>query len=95
MNLLQVAQLGEDLLVAERDENYTVVGQSRERSVDGHLLTSTRSTGRYEDAGVLAMEKSLSPETTSSVPEGLRGIRGSVSIILSNRRGDEPEITFH
>lgn len=95
MNLLQVAQLGEDVLVPERGEDDTVVGQSGERSVCGHLLASTRSTGRNEETGVLALESTLSPETTGMVPESLRGIRASVSVILSNRRCDEPEITFH
>jgi len=88
VNLVQVGQKGEDGLVAERNEDNPVVGQGRESAVDSHFLSSTRSTGGNEDTGVLSMESTLNPETTSSIPEGLRRIRVSVSIILSNRRGE-------
>jgi len=71
VNLFQVAQLGEDVLVPERGEDDTVVGQSGERSVCGHLLPSTRSTSRNEETGVFALESTLSPETTGMVPESL------------------------
>ena len=69
--------------------------QGRECGVDSHFLSSTRGTGGNEDTGVLASESTLSPETTSGIPEDLRRVRVSVLIILSNRRGDESEITFH
>jgi len=95
VNLGQVAQEREDVVVAERDEEDTVVGQGRECGVDGHFLSSTRGTGGNEDAGVLASESTLSPETTSSIPEDLRQVCVSVLVILSNRRGGESEITFH
>lgn len=95
MNLAQVGQLGEDILVTERNEDDTVVGQGGERAVDGHLLASTRSAGGNEDTGVLSSESTLSPEATGSIPVCLLRIRVSVSVILSNRRGDELGITFH
>jgi hypothetical protein len=95
VNFGQVGQKGEDVTVAERSEDDPVVGQSRERTVDGHFLPSARTTGGNEDTGVFSSESALSPETTGSVPEGLRRIHVSVSIILSNRRGDESGITFH
>lgn len=96
VNLSQVGQLGEDVLVAERNEDDPVVTQGRESGVDSHLLTSTRRTGGNEDTGVLSGESTRGPETTGSIPEDLRRISVSVSIILSNRRGDESgTITFH
>lgn len=95
VNLVQVGQKREDVLITERNEDNAVVGQGRERGVDSHFLSSTRSTGGNEDTGVLSCEGTLSPETTGSIPEGLRRIHVSVSIILSNRRGGESGITFH
>ena len=71
MNLIEVGQEGEDGTVAERNEDDTVVGQGRERRVDSHFLSSTRSTGGNEDTGVLASESTLGPETTGGIPEGL------------------------
>jgi len=95
VNLVQVGQKREYVLITERNEDDAVVGQGGERGVDSHLLSSTRSTGGNEDTGVFSSEGTLSPETTGSIPEGLRRIHVSVSIILSNRRGDESGITFH
>lgn len=95
MDLGQVSQEREDGLVAERNEDDTVVAQGRESGVDGHFLPSTRGAGGNKDAGVLASEGTLSPEPTGGIPKGLRRIRGSVSVILSNRRSDVSGITFH
>jgi hypothetical protein len=71
VDLAQVGQEREDGLVAERNEEDTVVGQGRESSVDSHLLSSTRGAGGNEDTSVLASEGTLNPETTCGVPEGL------------------------
>lgn len=95
VDLGEVGQEREDGLVAERDEDDTVVGQRRESGVDSHLLPSSGGTGRNEDTSVLASEGTLDPEPTSSIPKGLRQVCESVSVILSNRRGGESGITFH
>jgi hypothetical protein len=85
--LLQVGQKRENVLVAERNKNDTVVGQRRERGVDGHFLPSARGTGGNKDTGVLASEGTTSPETTRGIPEDLRRIGRSVHDILSIGRG--------
>jgi len=92
VNLGQVGQEGEDTLVAKRNKDDTVMGQSRERGVDGHLLSSTRTGGGNKDTSVLSSESTRSPEATSSIPECLSRIHVSVSVILSDRHG---VITFH
>lgn len=86
MHFRQICQEREDGLVAERNEDDTVVGQRGEGGVDGHFLTSARATGGNEDAGVLASKGTTGPETTGGIPEGLLWILESASVILSIRR---------
>jgi hypothetical protein len=71
VNLVQVAQLGEDGLVAQRNVDEAVVGESAHRGKGSRLLTTTLSTGRHEETGVLAPEATGGPNTTGLVPEGL------------------------
>lgn len=67
----QVGQERENGLVAEGNEDDTVVSQGREGGVDSHFLSSTRGAGGNKDTGVLASKGTTTPETTGSVPEGL------------------------
>jgi hypothetical protein len=48
-----------------------VVGQCRERSNDGALLSTTRGSSRDKDASVLAPVSTGAPLASSGVPEGL------------------------
>jgi hypothetical protein len=67
----QVGQEREDGLVAERDEDDTVVSQRREGGVYGHLLSTTRTSSGNECASVFAREATISPDTACGIPEDL------------------------
>ena len=54
MNLAEVGELREDGLVAERDEDDAVVGQSAHGGERRALLSTAEGTGADEEAGVLA-----------------------------------------
>lgn len=95
VDLVQVGQEREGVLVAERNEENTVVGQGGEGGVDSHFLTPTKCTGGNEDTGVLATKGTLGPETTGGVPEGLCSNHESTSVISPDRRAGKPGITFH
>lgn len=71
MNLIQVAQLAEDGLVAERNVNEAVVSESAHGGKSSRLLTTTLGTGGNEETGILAPEATASPNATGLVPEGL------------------------
>lgn len=71
VNLVQVAQLAEDGLVAQRNVDEAVVSESAHRGKGSGLLTTTLSTGRHEETGVLAPEATSGPDATGLVPEGL------------------------
>lgn len=71
VNLVQVAELGEYGLVAQRNVDEAVVSESAHRGKGSRLLTTTLSTGRHEETGVLAPEATSGPNATGLVPEGL------------------------
>lgn len=79
MNLVEVGQLGEDGLVAERNVDETVVGEGAHGSKAGGLLTTTLGTGGNEETSVLAPVATGGPDTTSAVPEGLP-LSGEVTV---------------
>lgn len=71
VNLVQVAQLGEDGLVAEGNVDEAVVSEGAHRGKSSGLLTTTLGTGGDEETGVLAPEATSGPDATGLVPEGL------------------------
>lgn len=71
VNLVQVAQLGEDGLVAQGNVDEAVVSESAHRGKSSGLLTTTLGTGGDEETGVLAPVATRAPDATGLVPEGL------------------------
>lgn len=87
MDLVEVGQLGEDGLVAERNVDETVVGESAHGSKAGRLLATTLSAGGNEETGVLAPVTTGGPDTTSAVPEGLP-LGGEVTVASGDTEQD-------
>ena len=79
VNLVQVAELSEDGLVAQRNVDEAVVSESAHRGKGSGLLTTTLGTGRNEKTGVLAPEATSGPNATGLVPEGLP-LSGEVTV---------------
>ena len=70
VDLVQVGQLTEGGLVAQRNVDQAVVGKSTHGSESSGLLATTQGTGRDEETGVLAPVATSGPDTTGLVPEG-------------------------
>lgn len=79
MDLGQVRELSEGGLVAQRDVEEAVVGESAHGSNGGRLLATTESTSGDEQTGVLAPEATSGPNTAGAVPEGLP-LSGEVTV---------------
>ena len=71
VDLRQVGELGERVLVPERDEDDAVVGEGGNGVADRHLLPATNGRGRDEDGRVLAVQRAGAPETAGRIDEGL------------------------
>lgn len=71
MDLSQVRELSKGGLVAQRDVEEAVVGESAHGSNGGRLLATTEGTSGDEQTGVLAPEATGGPDTAGAVPEGL------------------------
>ncbi len=71
MNLVHAGQLSEGLGIPQWDVNDSVVAQGRHGSNAGRFLSTTKRPSGYENAGVLAMEATGGPNSTSFIPEGL------------------------
>ena len=71
MHLLDVAQLGKSVLVAERNEGDAMVSQSAHGVHGGRFLTTAQAAGREEDTGLLAPVATPGPDAARLVPEGL------------------------
>lgn len=71
MDLLEVGQLGEHGLVAERNVDEAVVSKSAHGSNGGGLLTTTQGASGDEQTGILAPVATGGPDTASAVPESL------------------------
>ena len=79
MDLGQVRELSEGGLVAQRDVEEAVVGESAHGSNGSRLLATTESTSGDEQTGVLAPEATSGPNTAGAVPEGLP-LSGEVTV---------------
>lgn len=71
VDLVEVGQLAEDGLVAERDVDETVVSEGAHGRKSSGLLTTTLGTGGDEETGILAPVATGSPDSTGLVPESL------------------------
>lgn len=87
MNLLQVGQLREDRLVAQRDVDETVVGKSAHGSQGSRFLAAAQSAGRDKQTGVLAPVATGGPDTAGLVPERLP-LGGEVAVAGGNPEQD-------
>ena len=70
-DLVQVCELREGILVAERNVDDAVMSEGAEGGDDSALLATTLGTAGHEDANVLAVEGATSPLAAGAVPEGL------------------------
>ena len=59
------------MFVSKWDVDDTVVSEDAQRVIDGRLLSTSGSAGRYEDASVFTSEGTRCPETAGRVPERL------------------------
>ena len=75
------------MFVPKRDVYDTVVSKDTQGVKNGHLLSTSKRTGRHENASVLAGESTGCPKTTGRVPEGLP--LGGVVIISSGNTEEE------
>lgn len=87
MDLLQVGELREDGLVAERDVDEAVVGEGAHGGNGSRLLATTEGTGGNEETGVLAPIATRGPDTTGPVPEGLP-LSGEVTVASGDTEKD-------
>ena len=71
MNLVEVAELSENGLVAKGNVDETVVSESAHGGESSRLLATTLGAGGNEETGVLPPEAARGPDATSLVPEGL------------------------
>ena len=71
VNLRQVCQLSECLRITERNINDPVVGEGGHGCNNRRFLTSSVTSSRDEDSGVLPVQTSRRPKTASGVPERL------------------------
>ncbi|ANB15925.1 hypothetical protein AWJ20_3569 [Sugiyamaella lignohabitans] len=78
-DFLQVGQNVEVVLITKRNIDDTMMGQGGQRVEDSDLLTTTGGTGRNKYTGIFTPESTRSPQTTSSIPEGLP-LSGEVTI---------------
>lgn len=87
MDLLQVGELREDGLVAERDVDEAVVGEGAHGGNGGRLLATSDGTGGDKETGVLAPVATRGPDATGFVPEGLP-LSGEVTVASGNTEED-------
>jgi hypothetical protein len=91
-DLRQVGKERECVLVTQRNKNKTVVCKGTHRSDSSRLLSTSHGTGRDEDTRILSGERTLGPETTSSINECLKpnvSLHTHTETILVEKR------TFH
>lgn len=71
MDLREVGQEREGGLVAQRNVDQAMMGQSAHGSDSGRLLTTAEGASRDEETGVLAPETALGPDAAGLVPPSL------------------------
>ena len=76
-DLTVVCQRAEDRLVAQWNEDHSVVHKRTDSVDDGLLLSTALSRSRAEDTGVLTPVRACGPLATGLVPEYLGGSQPS------------------
>lgn len=71
VHLLHIRQLGKRICVAKGHKIDTVMRERGHCGENRGLLSTTKTGGGDEDAGVFSREGTFGPELTTSVPEGL------------------------
>lgn len=87
VDLLEVGELTEGGLVAQRDVEETVVSKGAHGTESSRLLATTESASGDEQTGVLAPEATSGPDATGTVPEGLP-LSGEVTVASGNTEED-------
>jgi hypothetical protein len=94
VNLREVRQLAKGSCVPKGNEADAVVDEGRLGRQSRGFLSTAETTSADEQAGVLAVQRSLLPELACRIPEGLREKKGSKFQPNANKRGEYMH-TFH
>jgi len=89
MNLLHTVQLREHVLVPQRHEDDAMVNKSTQGALDRLFLTTSLSSDRNENPGILSSEGTFGPESTGRVPKR-PPLSGGVSV--SSRDAEEESV---